>query len=175
MILATSGFAVVTGVGGCVLNEFAAIGTVPGRVILSMPGAMPWDICDCGGTFMQTFTRKNPTEIFPVDSSNSPNKGGCADRSFMWSVTSVFLRCIPGIQAVPGMLPKLPTPESLTAASLQQQTDEFTMRKAITCCLQAMKDAVPKEIIDYRVAGSDYIGPEGNCGGISITWSFQLV
>lgn len=175
MILATSGFAVVTGVGMCVLTDFEAIGTVPGRSILSMPGTIPWDLCDCGGYFAQTVVRKNPTEIFPVDSSNLPNKGGCADRSFMWSVTSIFLRCVPGIQVKADMTPKLPTTESLVTASLQQQVDEYTMRRAITCCLQAMKDATPKQIIDYRVAGTDFVGPEGSCGGIAITWSFQLV
>jgi len=171
MILRLSGFAVVTGAGSNVLAEFAAQGIVPARSILSMPGTIPWDLCDCGGYFAQTVTRKNPTEIFPVDSSNLPNKGGCADRSYMWSVLAIFLRCVPGIKTEPKL--SLPTPQSLLDASQQQHFDEFYLRKGITCYLAAEKAAY--RITDYRVAGSDFIGPEGNCGGVAINYSFQLV
>lgn len=171
MIVPLSGFAIVTGVGACVLAEFAERGIEPARVITSMPGTIPWDLCDCGGYFAQTITRKNPTEVFPVDSSNLPNKGGCADRSFMWQVTAIFIRCIPGIQTTPAL--KFPTPAALLASSQQQQVDEYYMRKGITCYLAAEKAAY--RITDYRVTGTDFIGPEGNCGGISINYSFQLV
>lgn len=176
MILPLSGFAVVTGAGVSVLSEFAGQGITPARSILSMPGSIPWDLCDCGGYFAQTVTRKNPTEVFPVDSSNNINKGGCADRSFMWSVTSIFLRCVPGIKVGVNGAVSLPTTADLLASSQQQQVDEYYMRKGITCYLQGLKDLrTADRIVDYRVAGTDFIGPEGNCGGISITWSFQLV
>lgn len=175
MIVPLSGFAIVTGVGACVLAEFAERGIEPARVITSMPGTIPWDLCDCGGYFAQTITKKNPTEVFPVDSSNNPVKGGCADRSFMWQVTSIFLRCVPGVKVGANGGVVLPKEADLLAASQQQQVDEFAMRKGITCCLSAMKNVRPQQVIDFRVAGTDYLGPEGNCGGIAISWSFQLV
>jgi hypothetical protein len=177
MIIPLSGYIVVTGVGAAIVSEFAATpeaGPTPGRIIYSNPGAIAWDICTCDGMFAQTITRKNPTEVYPVDSSNLPNKGGCADRSFMWNVTCVILRCVPGLTQVNGKI-HFPTDTSLLNSSRVQNGDEYAMRRAITCTLQSYKTERPQVITDYRVGGSDFVGPEGNCGGVLITYSFQLV
>lgn len=174
MIVPLTGAVVVTGAGQAALNELAVYSTLPGRIVLLNPGAISWDTCDCNGMFAQAITRKNPTEVYPVDSSNLPNKGGCMDRSFMWSVQAVILRCVHGLQRV-GDKAYFPTPDSLTSDSVSQQIDEYAVRKGITCYLQGLKDARPQVITDYRVGGSDYVGPEGNCGGILISYSFQVV
>lgn len=176
MIVPLSAVVVVTGVAQNVVAELLATpesGGSVGRLVYMTPGAMSWDTCDCSGTFMQTITRKNPTEVFPVDSSNNPNKGGCQDRSMMWNVQAVILRCVHGLREGPGGKVLFPKPVDLLADSIKQQGDEYALRKGVTCFLQDLKSTY--RITDYRVAGSDFVGPEGNCGGVLISYSFQLV
>lgn len=164
---------IVTGVGQCVVNSLATTpesGGVPEkmRLCLSVPGAIAADSCECG-QFAQTITRIQPTLTFPVDASNSPILGGCGDRSMMAIVTATIFRCVPGLNS----RGEPPTCDQLFAASLVQAGDEYAMRRGIECCLKDLK-SVQRRILDYRVTGSDFIGPDGNCGGVSISYSFQL-
>lgn len=172
MILPLSGFAVVTGVGECVREEVIATPESGGyntkmRWCLIVPGNIAWDSCECG-QFAQTVTVKNPTRVFPVDASNEALQGGCQTRPMMWTVTASLIRCIKG----PKNDGKPPTCPELFVASQIQHGDEFAMRKGIECCLADMKKHY--RIADYRVGASQFVGPEGNCGGVEITYTFQL-
>lgn len=166
---------VVTGVGQAVvtsLQDTPESGGVPTamRLCLAVPGAIAADSCQCG-QFAQTIVRIQPTLVFPSDASNNTIQGGCGDRSMMAIVQATIFRCIPGVKSNGDP----PTCEELFQAELIQAGDEFAMRRGIECRLAEMKRARPQQIIDYRVTGTDFLGPDGNCAGISINYSFQLV
>jgi len=177
MIISPMAYAViVTGVGQCVINSLNITpesGGVPTgmRQCLLVPGIeIAADSCKCG-QFAQAITRIQPTLTYPADASNNVIQGGCGDRSMMAIVNATIFRCVPGLTSAGNP----PTCESLYQAALIQAGDEYAMRRGIECCLADMKSSRPQRIIDYRVAGTDFIGPEGNCSGVSITYSFQLV
>lgn len=173
MILPLSGFAVITGVGECVREALIATPESGGysakmRFCHIVPGNIAWDACDCDGQFAQTAVQKNPTRVYPTDASNEALQGGCQSRSMMWIVTASLIRCIPGLKNNGAS----PTPAELFVASRKQHGDEFAMRKGIECCLGDMKKLY--RITDYRVGAALFVGPEGNCGGVEIVYSFQL-
>lgn len=177
MIISPMAFAViVTGIGECVRQSLMTTpesGGIPAgmRMCLLVPGIeIAADSCKCG-QFAQAITRIQPTLTFPSDASNNVIQGGCGDRSMMATVNATLFRCVPGLTNAGNP----PSCDSLLAAALIQAGDEYAVRRGIECCLSALKRNRPQSIIDYRVAGTDFIGPEGNCSGISITYSFQLV
>ena len=163
---------IVTGVGQAVVDSLP--GTLGGPVTrncILVPGAIAADGCDCG-QFAQTILRINPADVFPVDSSLSPVSTRCGPRSLMANVLASLFRCVPGITMVNGNA-RYPSCPALLEKALVQQSDAQVMRRAITCRLQAYKDV--RAIDAFYVAGVDFIGPEGNCGGPAITYGFQLV
>lgn len=164
---------IVTGVGMCILDEIAATpesGGALNRECLIVPGAIAADGCECG-QLAQTILRINPTKVFPQDSSLEVNVA-CNGVSQMATVMATIMRCVPGITTVNGN-PRYPTCAKLQEAALWQLGDEYAMRNAITCCLAEMKR--DRRIFAYFVGGADFIGPEGNCGGVAIQYGFQLV
>lgn len=168
-----SGFIVVTGVGTCIEQELINTPESGGvgakmRKCYAVPGNIAWDSCDCG-QLAQSIQQKNPTRVFPTDASNEPLQGGCQSRSMMWIVVASLTRCIPGMKDSGAP----PTPAQLFEAARIQAGDEFAMRAGIECCLAELKRAY--RIADFRVGASVFPGPEGNCGGVEITYSFQMM
>lgn len=163
---------IVTGVGQAVLDALpTSYGGDVTRKCLLVPGAIAADGCDCG-QFAQTILRDNPSDVFPVDSSLSPVSTRCGPRSLMCNVMAIIFRCVPGITMSNGVA-RYPTCAALLNAGLVQESDAWVLRRAITCRLQAFKDA--RQIDAFYVGGTERSGPEGNCGGPAITYGFQLV
>jgi hypothetical protein len=169
MITPLSFAVVVTGIGQCILDEIAATPESGGalkRQCLLVPGAIAADGCDCG-QLAQSINRINPTEVFPIDASLKINVA-CGAASLMATVTATIFRCVPGLNSA-GLPPSC---NQLRAAALWQAGDEYAMRTAVTCCLNELKRE--RRIMAFYVGGSDFYGPEGNCGGVVLTYGFQL-
>lgn len=165
---------IVSGVGECIREQLLATpesGGVPPKMRLCYPivGAVAADNCECGQLAV-SIQRISPTTTFPVSDANSPVKSPCGGRSRFATVTASIFRCIPGMKA--GGEP--PACSKLITSALTWSGDEFAMRKGIECCLASYKAARPQGLIDYRVGDTYAIGPEGNCLGLAIDFSFQL-
>lgn len=163
---------IVTGVGICIVNELDATpfsGGAPARTCLLVPGNIAWDACDCDGQLALTIQRIYPTKIFPGDASSEPVLGGCLTRPLAVQVLVSLVRCIPGLD--PSGNP--PTCAQLLAKAVEQQADAYAIRRAVECCLDNLKH-VQRKIFDYRVGGTSFVGPEGNCGGPELTFIFMM-
>lgn len=170
--------AIVTGIGVCILEELATTpesGGVPPkmRTCLMVPGNIAWDSCECG-QLAQTVQRIYPTTRFPVDSSSEPRRPGCELSSIAVQVLVSITRCVTGLgSALP---PKIPTCAQLLADALIQQADAFAVRKAVVCCLTDLRAVTPfRQVTDYVVSGTSFVGPEGGCAGSELTYTFQLL
>lgn len=165
--------AIITGVGMCILDELRNTpesGGVPPkmRTCLLVPGAIAADSCDCG-QFAQSIVRSNPTQIFPQDSSLSPIKGPCGQVARMWTVTASIMRCVPGVDQTG----RPPSCDALRAAAFVQEGDSWAMWNAVSCCLaEKYRERI---IASYFVGAVVPYGPEGNCGGVDLTYGFQIV
>lgn len=174
MIEALTAAVIVTGVGMCVVEELQSTpesGGVPinMRVCLLVPGNIAWDACDCG-QFAQTIQSDYPTLTFPTDASDQVlgAGGGCNDRPIVYQVLASIVRCVPGLDASG----KPPSCAKLQPAAAIMVADAFVLRNAITCCLSDMQDA---GTIDKFVVGrANYVGPEGNCAGVELSYKFEL-
>lgn len=175
MIEAWTAAVIVTGVGQCVVDELLATpesGGVPPkmRVCLLVPGNIAWDGCECG-QFAQTIQTDYPTEQFPADASEHViGMGGCGGRPLVYQVLASITRCVPGMTGNP---PTSPTCDKLLAAALVQQGDAFALRRAVECCLSQLRDDYV--IAKYVVGRVNYVGPDGNCGGVELTYKFELL
>jgi hypothetical protein len=167
---------IITGVGQCIidkLEETPESGGVPDkmRICLLVPGAIAADGCDCG-QFAQSIVRSNPSDIFPQDSSLSPLKGVCGQRSRMWTVTASIMRCVPCLKEINGKV-RMPTCAEQLTAALIQEGDAWAMWTAAQCCLaEQLRNRV---ITSYFVGTTEPYGPEGCCGGVDLTYGFQIV
>lgn len=176
MIEAWTAAAIVTGIGMCVVEELENTpesGGVPAkmRVCLLVPGNIAWDGCDCG-QFAQTIQRDYPTTQFPVDASEIiTGLGGCNARPRVYQVLASIIRCVPGLSG--GTPPKSPTCDALLASALVQQGDAFALQRGVECCLSTLQDNYV--IAKYLVGGVTFVGPEGLCGGVEMTYKFELV
>lgn len=166
--------AVVTGVGQHVVNtlQITSGATNPGRITLLVPGAdIAADGCDCGA-FVQAIQRINPTRVFPVDSSAEPQVA-CVDPSLMATVFAMIFSCSPTFQVTANNTKIYPTPARLYQASLTQQVDAYVLRKAVLEQLCAYKSE--RVITAFKVAATEFPGPEGACQSVLVTYSFQVV
>lgn len=176
MITALTAAVVVTGVGMCIVDELEATpesGGVPTnmRICLMVPGNIAWDSCDCG-QFAQTVQADYPTLQFPGDASEQVvGLGGCGGRPLVYQVLASITRCVPGMIA--GNPPKPPTCASLQSAAQIMIADGYAMRRAVECCLSNFVDSYV--IAKYVVGRTTYVGPEGNCAGVELTYKFELV
>jgi hypothetical protein len=167
---------IVTGVGMCIVEELENTpesGGVPPkmRVCLLVPGAIAWDGCDCG-QLAQTIQGIYPTQVFPTDASEVPIRGGCGPGGQLIVEVLVSLtRCVPGMTA--GQPPRPPTCAQLRAAALEQQADAYAVRKAVNCCLADLQR--DRRIVKYAVGRTNFVGPEGNCGGSELIYKFELM
>lgn len=176
MIEALTAAVIVTGVGMCVVEELENTpesGGVPPkmRVCLMVPGNIAWDACDCG-QFAQTIQADYPTSTFPVDASEQVlGVGGCGDRPLAYQVLASIVRCIPGMKGNPPGIP--PSCSELQAAALIQQGDAFALRRGVECCLEGYRRN--RQILKFSVGRATFVGPEGNCGGVELTYKFELI
>lgn len=168
---------IVTGVGQCVVDELLVSpesGGVPPkmRICLLVPGNIAWDSCECG-QFAQTIQADYPTLIFPGDASEVAlgAGGGCNTRARVYQVLASITRCVPGMTN--GNPPQPPSCAALGAAALVMHADAQVLRRAIECCLDELQD---NQVIDKFVVGRvNYVGPEGNCAGVELTYKFELI
>ena len=171
--------AVVTGIGVCIVTELQATpesgGVPPGmRLVYMTPGEIAWDGCDCG-QLAQSIQMDYISNQFPVNTSQQPQQGvGCNLGPLAFQVIASITRCVPGMTGTVGSV-KLPTPAKLIEAALTMEGDAYALRKAVECCLSDMKRARPQRIFDYRVGEVQRVGPEGNCGGVTMQYWFQLM
>lgn len=166
---------VVTGVGVCVVEKLIQTpesGGVPPkmRVCLLVPGNIAWDSCDCG-QFAQTIQRDYPSVSFPADASELVigAGGGCSSRPIVYQVLASITRCVPGPQQS-GAPPRC---DALQASAAIMAADAYVLRTAVECCLEDMQDA--NEIEKFVVGNVTYVGPEGNCAGVELTYRFELI
>jgi hypothetical protein len=165
---------VVTGVGQNVVNALTAMpgATTPGRVVLLAPGAdLAADGCDCG-SFQQAIQRINPTRTFPIDSSAEATVA-CADLSLMTTVFAVLFSCTPTFKVTANSTMVYPDMAKMYESALNQQIDAYVLRRAIFEALCAAKAG--RLITAFKVAATEFPGPEGACKGVMVTYSFQLV
>lgn len=164
---------IVTGVGQCIVEELQATpesGGVPTnmRLCLLVPGNVAWDGCDCGQLAL-TIQSIYPTQTFPIDASDVALNGNCGPFAQVVEVLVSLTRCVPG----PDRDGRPPSCAKLRAAALVQQADAFAVRNAVACCLRELKRT--QRIQKYTVGRANFVGPEGNCGGVEMIFRFELV
>lgn len=164
--------AVVTGVGQHVMDTLLVTpgATNPGRVTLLVPGAdIAADGCDCGA-FVQAIQRINPTKVFPVDSS-ADAVVACLDPSMMATVFAMIFSCTTSFTKIGDRIVS-PLPAALYDHALNQQIDAWVLRKAILEALCQAKSE--RRILAFKVAATEFPGPEGACKAVLVTYSFQV-
>lgn len=170
-------FVAVTGVSACIVDELEAglaqgLPTLgePGRVVPLVPGSeIPWDGCECGQLAQAVEHGPYPSNFaFPVEDNGV--FGNCRLDGLAIRVRASLIRCeyhpCPDEQAHP------PSAAAQLSAGQMQQIDEYLMRKAITCCLAAMRSS--RLIDDYAMGASDY-AVNGCCGEVSMLYWVHLV
>jgi hypothetical protein len=160
-------FAIVTGVGECVVAELADTeGGVPDRVCLIVPGEIAWDTCDCG-QFAQTIVSVGPTDQFPTPSTGDII-APCASKLLVASVTLSLTRCVPGIQRNN----EPPTCAQLLEAARILEDDRSAVRRAVFCCLKEFLRAY--RIFNMTLGTGVSVGPQGGCAGVELTYQFSI-
>lgn len=165
---------VVTGVGQHVVDTLQVTpgATSLGRITLLVPGAaIAADGCDCGA-FVQAMQRINPTRTFPIDSS-AEVAVACVDPSLMTTVVAVIWSCTPTFKVTANNTLIYPDVQKQFESALNQQVDAYVLRKAVLEALCAAK--AQRLITAFKVAATEFPGPEGACKGVQITYSFQVV
>jgi hypothetical protein len=173
----TGFFTAVIGVSACIVAELEqgladglpTLG-VPGRVVPLVPGSeVPWDGCECGQLAQAVEHGPYPSNFTFPDEDNGMF-GNCRLAGQAVRVRASLTRCqyhpCPDEQGQP------PSVEDQLAAGQMQQIDEYLMRKAILCCLAAMRSS--RLIDDYAMGGSDYT-VNGCCGEVSMPYWIHLV
>lgn len=161
-------FAVVTGVGMCVVDDLDRTewGS-PDRICLAVPGEIAWDDCQCG-QFAQTITQDVPSENFPIAATDRRTTA-CGPQHLVVSVTASLVRCVTGINRRDG---KPPTCDELLRDARRLEDDRTALRLGVTCCLRALRDAYT--ITEFTVGAATTVGPQGGCVGVELTYQFGL-
>jgi hypothetical protein len=165
---------IVTGVGICVIEELQNTPESGGfpdkmRICHLVPGNIAWDGCECG-QFSQTIQRIYPTSHFPQDESELfVGVGGCNARPLVYQVLASIIRCVPGL----GPDGKPPSCDKSLAAALMIQGDAYALRRGVECCLFDLQEQF--QILKFSVSGISFVGPEGYCAGVELTYKFELV
>lgn len=166
--LMTIAFATVTGVGEYVRGELAdSEGGVPERFALIVPGQIAWDNCDCG-QFAQTINSVASSRVFPTPASDAPTEP-CGHPLAVVSVTVSLMRCIPGLDQSGNS----PSVRSLLSAARVLEEDRQILRRSVGTHLKSLHDAY--RILNYTVGVANSAGPEGQCGGVELTYTFGIV
>jgi hypothetical protein len=173
VILPLTAAAIVTGVGQCVVDELQTTpesGGVPPnmRTCLLVPGAIAWDGCDCGQLAL-TIQGIYPTSTFPTDASETQRITSCGPFALVVETLVSILRCVPGLDQAG----KPPSCAKLREAALIQQADAWAVRRGVECCLRTYKTA--RTIQKYTVGRTNFVGPEGGCGGSELIFKFELI
>lgn len=172
--------AVVTGVGMCIDQELDATPESGGgstrnptmRTCLLVPGNIAWDGCDCGQLAL-TIQRIYPSQKFPGDQSEEPVTGGCAIGPRAVQALASITRCVPSLTTGLAGQAIIPTCADLLPAGLTMAGDAYALDRAVNCCLANYKR--DRVIWDYRVGAVSFVGPEGACAGVELTFKFQLM
>lgn len=152
-------FTIVTGVGECVRAELAGTAAgEPGRVCLSVPGAIAWDGCDCGQLAL-TVNRIYGSRTFPTEAQETGDEQTCGLPLAVADVTVSILRCVAG----PDDQGNPPTCAQLFADAQKWHADTYAVRHAAACCLRDMVEN--KTIVEWRMGATIAAGPEGLCAG----------
>lgn len=169
-------YAVITGVGECILTELGETGTTGccedqqggGFVYYPIvPGEIAWDNCQCGlftQSAGQTLWSDNSRD--PIQLSDAQNN--CGPYYVGMDITALILRCAP--QPVGEAL--APTPDALAAASQIWHADAAAIRRGVVCCLEAMLEA--NTIEGFQIIGVTPQGPQGACVGSQLTYRVWL-
>lgn len=171
---------VVTGVGMCIDAQLDAtpesgggLGRNPTmRRCLLVPGNIAWDGCDCGQLAL-TIQRIYPSQRFPGDQSEEPATGGCVVGPRAVQALASLTRCVPALKVSLGGQGVIPSCADLLPAGIVMAADAYAMDLAVRCCLAQFK--TDRVIWDYRVGGVNFVGPEGACAGVELTFKFQLM
>lgn len=160
-------YTVVTGIGEYVSNELVnSIGGKPERIVLATPGSIAWDSCDCG-QFIQTINSVVGSRAFPTPATDQPIEN-CGHPLVVVSVTTSLVRCIPGID----QNGNAPRPDVLLDAALILESDRLVLRRALECVLHDL--AMSYRITNYTLGVAQSVGPEGQCGGVEVGYSFGV-
>lgn len=165
--LVTLAFIIVTGIGTCTAEELADTeGGTPDRICLAVPGEIAWDNCECG-QFAQTITSDAPSNVFPIQATEVEHNA-CGPPLLVFTVTSSITRCAPGMDN--DRHP--PSCAALLTAARVLEDDREALRKSVTCCLRALREAY--RVTNFAVGATQSVGPQGGCVGVNITYQFGL-
>jgi len=158
----------ITGLLAAAADAMAgAGGERPERVCL-VPGAIAWDLCECGGSLLAAITGLFPSNTFPAsaaDTSGTP----CGPPLLVSQIGMALLRCAPG----PDAAGNPPTCAELDEAARRLLVDADAVRRAVTCRLRELYAS--GGIADYTVGQQQVLGPEGGCTGVSLEFAIGWV
>lgn len=160
---------VVTGTGIAIRDELIATGGgAVDRVDLMVPGDIAWDGCDCG-QLAQSVSQVFPSNTFPSSAAEQAVTP-CGAKFLVATVTASVVRCITGLGDSNSEL--APTSAALLADALVLEADRAAIRKAVACYLKGLRDQY--DIWDFAVGAVASAGPQGNCGGVQLTYQFSV-
>lgn len=163
----TVAFVTVTGAGEFIRSELTSTeGGVPNRFAHIVPGQIAWDDCDCG-MFAQSITSVASSQTFPTPASDVP-VNGCGHPLAVVSVTVTLVRCIPGLDNNGNS----PSVQQMIASARVMEEDRRALRCALGAYLKGLFDTY--KIHGYTIGAATTVGPEGQCGGIEMSYSFGV-
>jgi hypothetical protein len=157
----------VTGAGQCVYDALdGTIGGQPQRYCPLTPGTIAWDDCHCG-QLTQTIMDVGPSNTFPVIANDTKIRA-CGPPFIVARVNMSLTRCVP----LPNDRGHPPSCTALQNAAIVLETDRYTMRTALICCLQDKYDTY--QITDFAVNVAATVGPEGACAGVDLVYMIGM-
>lgn len=163
---------VVTGIGQCVADglEVDSIAGLPCRVCLAVAGSIVADDCGCtcgeldnrNGQLAVTVPRIYPSATLWQPSVDNAHGSKCGVPHLVAEVHVQVHRCVHTMtdDGEP------PTCEQLLQDAVVWHSDAAAIRKAVGCCVRAMKAA--GTIRDYAIGETTALGEEGGCTGSDI-------
>jgi hypothetical protein len=133
-----------------------------------VPGAIPWDACDCGQLAVSlagTFPANSP----PVELAEGSAGGPCAAAFLVASYAVQVARCAPVVdeQGNP------PSVEAQEEAARLVAGDAWAARLGVRCALEALRRA--DDIAGWRAGPVAVQGPEGGCVGVELAVQAWIV
>jgi len=169
---------VLSGSLNIITNDFAISGSnkLPAAFAATMLGdraLIAWRNDNGGGAAALVDTRGNvtPLDLLIDDAFIAPAlaSSGSDDARLLWYTGAHSLNAMElDANGKPPTCAKL-----RAAAALVQQGDAFAIRNGVACCLRELKRT--QRIQKYTVGRTNFVGPEGNCGGVELIFKFELV
>jgi hypothetical protein len=159
----------VTGIGACVADglEVDSLGGRPCRICLAVAGSIVADDCGCtcgdnddrNGQLAVTVTRIFPSATLWGTAVDDGRQSRCGVPFLVAEIHVQVHRCVHTLQEGGAA----PTCDQLLADAVIWHSDAAAVRKAVGCCVRAMRTA--KTIKDFALGETVPLGEEGGCTG----------